>query len=216
MLETRSPAQGSYALSCLFCFSVTTYHSLVLSSLNLLLLIVHTRYYESFLLCWSFPPATIQSPLHLAAQLAAIAPKQTLLLRHLWKWLQDNKELHFVKPIILCNICSKKSSPFPLAIALKKGDTNLPETSSGCMVIPSLTAWYPFSMMTGAHPNHKVNMLPWTFASCRWERSQESRDEIPHAANKDEPVFTQIAGTSPKVQWCSPSFPQDCNYLWEA
>lgn len=77
-----------------------------------------------------------------------------------------------------------KSSPFPLAIALKKGDTSLPETSSGCMVIPSLTALYPFSTTIGTHPNHTVSMLPWIFASYRWERSQENTDDNSHTANK--------------------------------
>lgn len=124
-------------------------------------------------------------------------------------------KLQFVKALFLCNNYGTIFSPFPLAIALKKGDTSLPETSSGCVVIPSLTAWNPFSMMTGAHPNHKVNMLPWIFASYRWERSQESTDEIPHAANRGWTCFYTDYRTSPEVEWCSPLFPQDYNYLWE-
>lgn len=116
---------------------------------------------------------------------------------------------------LLCTIYVRKFSPFPLAIALKNGDTSLPETSSGCVVMPSFTAWNPFSITTGAHPNHKVNMLPWIFASWRWERSQESTDEIPHTASRGWTCFCTDYRTSPKVEWCSPSFPQDYNYHQE-
>lgn len=124
------------------------------------------------------------TPPYFAVHLEVIPHKPTPLLWYLWKRIQATKELQFVKTMFLCNIYGKKFSPFPLAIALKKGVTSLPETSSGCVVIPSLTAWYPFSMITGAHPNHKVNMLPWIFASYRWEGSQESTNKIPHTANK--------------------------------
>lgn len=153
-----------------------------------------------FLFCWAFLLLLSKgyfTHLYFAVHLAIISHWQTL--QGTLQRLQGTKELQFVKMIILCNVCGKKFSPFPLAMALKKGDTNLPETSSGCIVIPSLTAWYPFSMITGAHPNHKVNMLPWIFASCRWERSQESTDEIPHVANKDEPAFILITG--PALGW---------------
>lgn len=152
---------------------------------------------------------------YFTVHLAVIPHRQTLPLWYLWKWLQATKELQFVKAVFLCNNYGTIFSPFPLAIALKKGDTSLPETSSGCVVIPSLTAWNPFSMMTGAHPNHKVNMLPWIFASYRWERSQESTDEIPHAANRGWTCFYTDYRTSPEAEWCSPPFPQDYNYLWE-
>jgi len=71
------------------------------------------------------------TPPYFAVHLAVIPHRQNLLLWYTWKQLQATIELQLVKMMFLCNISGKIFSPFPLAIALKKGDTSLPETSSG-------------------------------------------------------------------------------------
>lgn len=88
----------------------------------------------------------------------------------------------------------RKISPFPLASALKKGDTSLPETSSGCVVMPSFTAWNPFSIITGTHPNHRVYMLPWVFASCKWKRCQKKNRSIPIYRSQTAPAIHRPSG----------------------
>lgn len=91
----------------------------------------------------------------------------------------------------LCTAYGRKISPFPLSIALMKGGAIRPETSSGCIVTPSFTAWYPFRVITGAHSNHEVYMLPKFLPAVNGKGTRKEQMK-PHTSQTD---------ATPAIHW---------------
>lgn len=60
--------------------------------------------------------------------------------------------------------------------------------------MPSFTAWNPFNITTGIHPNHRVYMLPWVFASCKWKRCHKKNRWIPIYRSQTAPAIHQPSG----------------------